>query len=88
MIVYPDGGQECLQCNRAKKAGDTTASRRSSRAHKAKVGKERQLYHKKVRTWPGKIPYDDYKHMQSITQEITMEQLTTSSQVVGHGTKL
>ncbi len=73
MIIYPDGGQECLQRNRAKKSGGTTASRRSTRAHKLKVGKDRPLYHKqakKVKDWPGKIPFTDWQHLQSIRQEI------------------
>ena len=69
MIIYPDGGQECLQRNRAKKSGGTTASRQALRKHKVKVGKDRPLYHKKVKDWPGKIPYEDWLHLKSIAQE-------------------
>ena len=29
----------------------------------------KQRKHKKLKDWPGKIPYEDYQHMQSIRQE-------------------
>ena len=78
MIIYPDGGQECLQRNRAKKSGGTTASRQALRKHKAKVGKDRPMYHKVSkkayrqnleRLVPGWLDYHDWKHMRSIAQE-------------------